>query len=46
MKKIIYKLSKYGKVVMSGTGSSLIVHTNEYDKIKEEYPNYLVIKVQ
>lgn len=41
-----HKLSKYGKVVMSGTGSSLIVHTNEYDKIKEEYPNYLVIKVQ
>lgn len=39
------KLSTYGKVVMSGTGSSLIVHTNEIEKIKKEYPNYLVVKI-
>lgn len=38
-------LSKYGKVVMSGTGSSLLVHTKEIEKIKEEYPDYLVVKV-
>lgn len=38
-------LSKYGKVVMSGTGSSFIVHTSELDSIKKEYPEYLVLKI-
>lgn len=38
-------LSKYGKVVMSGTGSSLIVHSDKYEEIKLEYPNYLIMKI-
>lgn len=38
-------LSRYGKVVMSGTGSSFIVHSNKYEEIKNEYPNYLVLKI-
>ena len=42
---IKYRLSKYGKVVMSGTGSSFIVHTENDIKIKEENPNYLVVKI-
>lgn len=39
------KLGKYGKVVMSGTGSSLVVHTNEFENIKNEFPDCLVIKI-
>ena len=42
---IKYRLGKYGKVVMSGTGSSFIVHTENDIKIKEENPNYLVVKI-
>lgn len=45
LKELKQNLSKYGKVVMSGTGSSLIVHTEKYEEIKKEYPNYIVIKI-
>ena len=45
LKTLKQKLSKYGKVVMSGTGSSLLVHTNKYEEIKTEYPDYLVLKI-
>ena len=38
-------LTKYGKVIMSGTGSSFLVHTDKIEQIKKEYPNYLVLKV-
>lgn len=38
-------LSKYGKVVMSGTGSSLIVHSENIEKIEKEFPNFLVMKI-
>lgn len=45
LKELKEKLSAYGKVVMSGTGSSFIVHTDKYEEIKKEYPDYLVLKV-
>lgn len=45
LKTLKQNLSKYGKVVMSGTGSSMIVHSNKYEEIKKEYPDYLVLKV-
>ena len=32
-------LTKYGKVIMSGTGSSFLVHTDKTEQIKKEYPN-------
>lgn len=45
LKTLKQNLSKYGKVIMSGTGSSMIVHSDKLEEIKNEYPNYLVIKV-
>lgn len=38
-------LTKYGKVVMSGTGSSFVVHTKNYQDIKTEFKDYLVVKI-
>ena len=45
LRKLKLNLSKYGKTVMSGTGSSFIVHSDKYQQIKEEFPDYLVIKI-
>lgn len=45
LSNIKQSLAKYGKVVMSGTGSTLIVHSSDVEKIKEEYPDYLVLKI-
>lgn len=46
LKDLKQNLTRYGKVVMSGAGSSFIVHTNEYKKIKEEFKDCLVINLE
>lgn len=40
------ELRKYGKVIMSGSGSTMLVipnNENSYNEIKERYPDYIVI---
>lgn len=45
LKTLKLNLSKYGKVVMSGSGSSFVIHTNKLEEIKKEYPDYLLVKI-
>lgn len=44
--KLKQELSEYGKVVMSGSGSTLLVYTKEIDAIKNKYCDYLILPVE
>ena len=45
LKNLKESLLEYGDVVMSGSGSTMLILTDDYNsitKIKEKYPDYLI----
>ena len=49
LRELKNSLQEYGDLVMSGSGSTMLLFTNDIsiiNKIKEKYPNYLIIPTQ